>query len=123
MNPVNRKGLSVPAPDLRRDIDVNRHLASRGLIAPPLYVTAWLVISLSTGQFPPADSLYWLLVAGMIGPGAWRLIWRSRAGVCQDAPLRGHAPDCRGRGGKFQCSGRVFRAGGPSCGAALRKGP
>jgi signal transduction histidine kinase len=84
----------VPAPDLRRHIDVNRHLASRGLIAPPLYVTAWLVISLSTGQFPAADSLYWLLGAGIIVPGAWRLVLISRVGRGQEDPQRWHRLYC-----------------------------
>ncbi|MBK7669802.1 MAG: response regulator [bacterium] len=84
----------MPAPDLRRHIDVNRHLASRGLIAPPLYVTAWLVISLSTGQFPAADSLYWLLGAGIIVPGAWRLVLISRVGRGQEDPQRWHRLYC-----------------------------
>jgi signal transduction histidine kinase len=59
--------------DSRRQLDANRQLAARGAAGPPLYLLAWLVISLTTGQFGRDGLLPWLSGAAIVAVGAWRL--------------------------------------------------
>jgi signal transduction histidine kinase/DNA-binding response OmpR family regulator len=53
---------------------MNRHLASRGLVAPPLYLAAWLVVCMGTGQFREHADPAVLFGAGILVPGIWRLV-------------------------------------------------
>jgi signal transduction histidine kinase/CheY-like chemotaxis protein len=64
----------VTAQDSKQHLEMNRHLALRGLAGPPLYTAAWLVVCLITGQFREQTGIAAFFGAAIVVPGTWRLI-------------------------------------------------